>query len=283
MESAPTLVIPTAVDQFEKKISNAIGEVVRTCYSEINSSTENYDKAIAKLHKQNAELREFLAKAQHELVSIFDDLQSEIKKNNGQLKGSTILEIFVDKLVESNIYNDSKKIDCDKLSPLFTWRYSLKKSIQRVIDVMKETLDKKTVIFSSSQQLPEKLRDQLVLVCKEYNFEIEGLKGRKLNDSSDEIIEKKLADSLGALNSIVNEVISMHSDIENLRIHDAVELLMRGYLDYLQRGVQNLAPEWNLSISYCDLETLENPKIQPANIRASVKNAERKEKILWTF
>jgi hypothetical protein len=70
----PTLVIPSIVKRFEKEVSDAIGEAVRTCYSELNSSEAAYNQACERLRLQNTALREFLDKAKQTLNEPFDSL-----------------------------------------------------------------------------------------------------------------------------------------------------------------------------------------------------------------
>jgi len=76
----PTLVIPTIVQRFDKEASHAIGEVIRTCYSELNSSQEKYERACELLIKQNAELREFLDRTKETLCEPFNELIEKLKK-----------------------------------------------------------------------------------------------------------------------------------------------------------------------------------------------------------
>jgi hypothetical protein len=91
-EHFPTLMIPSIVKRFEKEVSDAIGEAVRTCYSELNSSEEAYNQAKELLTKQNAELREFLDRAKQTLIEPFDSLKEELKSEG--LNAGVALETF---------------------------------------------------------------------------------------------------------------------------------------------------------------------------------------------
>jgi stress response protein SCP2/GTPase Era involved in 16S rRNA processing len=270
----PTLVIPTIVQRFEKEVSDAIGEVARICYSEMNSSKEDYEKACELLHRQNAELCGFLDQAQQTLKNAFDNLLDDLKKNPGDKED--IFEFFAEDLLKTEIYRG--RITSSKLNPLYSCFTNLRSSAEDVIHAMKQTLDSpNNRNFSSTfvEQLPERLQQKLESACTDYKT------ARKKDNEKD--FEKQLNNFFYELNLVVNEVITMKSDVENNRIYDAVELLMKHYLNYLQEGVEKRASQWNLSIGHHVLKELTKPAIKTIRLTGDVENTGKTEKRWYTI
>jgi hypothetical protein len=278
----PTLVIPSIVKRFEKEVSDAIGEAVRTCYSELNSSEEDYKKAEELLHKQNAELREFLGSAKQTLIEPFDYLAGELKKSTT----STALEIFSESLHETEIYQG---LDENKLNPLFSWQSNLKTSALGVLAGMRNSLDKGYPSFkdTSVEMLPSSLQKQLADACQSYSKSSQTFKEleqkKELNGNLDDMVSIFFTDFIKKINEVVGSALDSQSKLENKRIHGTVELLMKQYLDYLRNGIAEIAPEWNLSISDSILDTLNTPEINPISLNVDISDTTRKEGIGWTL
>ena len=264
----PTLVIPTIVQKFEEEVSDAVGEIVRTCYSEINSSKEDYEKACELLHSQNAELREFLSEAQQMLTNSFDNLLDDLKKNP---ESEEAFEFFVEELLSTDIYRD--KISKEKISPLYTCFENIRMPANNVINDMEQILRNGSPEFLG--QLPEGLQKKLSSVCHQYN--------KAKESGKEENFEHNLSQFFSELNFVVNEVITIKSGIENSRIYDAIELLMKHYLNYLQEGVNKRASQWNLSIGHHILKELDKPEIQTIQLTGDVEIKSREDGIWWTL
>ena len=264
----PTLVIPSIVKRFEKEVSDAIGDTVRTCYSELNSSEEAYNRACERLHLQNSELREFLDKAKQTLSEPFDYLAEALKKNDPQ--HGKILQKFVKQLLGIEIYQGV--LTDEKLAPLFSWRNNLRQSSVDILDAMKQSVDAGRRDFSNTtvESLPERVQQQLASACNDYG-------------KSNTNLDRQLEHFLNELNSIIDEVITMQSELENSRIHDTVELLMTEYLNYLRTGITKIAPEWNLTIGDYVLDTLAKPEIKPARLKGKIEDHSYEERIWWTL
>jgi flagellar capping protein FliD len=264
----PILVIPSIVKRFEKEVSDAIGEALRTCYSELNSSEEAYNQACERLHLQNSELREFLDKAQQTLSEPFDYLAAALKKNDHQ--HGKILQKFVKQLLETEVYQGV--LTDEKLAPLFSWRFNLRQSSVDILDAMKKSVDTRKRDFSKTtvENLPERLQQQLASACKDYC------------DGSGNL-DNQLENFLNELNNIVDEVITMQSELENSRIHDTVTLLMTEYLNYLRDGIATIAPEWSLTIGDYVLDTLARPEIKPARLKGKLDKHSYEERIWWSL
>ncbi|MDP3009172.1 MAG: dynamin family protein [Methylococcales bacterium] len=281
----PTLVIPTIVQNFEKEVSDAIDEMVLTCYSQLNSSGKAYEKAEELLHKQNAELREFLDKSRKTLIKPFDYLAEELKKTQKSSMANR-LELFVEDLLETEIYQG--RLTEDKLSPLFDWEYQLRTSASGVLDAMKNSLDKGYPYFqgTSVEMLPKHLQDDIATACKSYSDFSKHLsqqeKDEKLDGGLDSVVNLTFDNFLEKINKVVPATLKIQSELENKRIHDTLEILMKQYLNYLRSGIEYIAPEWSLSISDSLLDTVETPKIE-IELSIDMQNKTRKEGIGWTL
>jgi len=274
----PILVIPSMVKRFEAQVSDAIGELVRTSYSQLNSSEAAFKVAQEKLYKQNAELQTFLSRAKQQLLEPITSLAEELKKN--QSVGMT-LEIFIEDLLDTEIYQG--RLNEDKLLPLTLWQYQLRNSATAVLEVMKQSLDKDYASFAGTpvESLPKSLQYQLANICENYALD---LQMPKITDGLQEnVIKKKLELFLNGLNRVVNGCLELQSRQENKRIHDAMDLLMKVYLQYLQDGIDCIAPEWNLSIGESVLDDLNPPEIRPVCLQAELENHSREERIWWTL
>jgi stress response protein SCP2 len=268
----PTLVIPTIVEQFEQEVSGAIGEVVRTCYSEINSSIADYEKTIALLHEQNEELRDFLDNAKNTLQEAFDNLLEDLKKNPSN---EEIFEFLAEDLLATDIYRG--RISRDKLNPLYSCFSNIRVSLDSIIRGVEQTLVSNKRNFSNTtiDQLPERLQNQILSVC---NIYIEAS-----NKKDQSYLEHQLDTFLNEMNIIANEVITIKSDTENSRIYDTVELLMKHYLNYLQEGVEERAAQWNLSIGHHVLKELPKPAIRPIKLKGQLEEKSREEGLWYTL
>ncbi|SJM94129.1 hypothetical protein CRENPOLYSF2_3770009 [Crenothrix polyspora] len=200
--------IPSIVKRFEKEVSDAIGEAVRTCHSELNSSGEAYEKAEQLLHKQNAELREFLGSAKQTLIEPFDYLADELKKN--QISSELALEIFSESLFETEIYQG---LDNDKLIPLFGWQSNLKTSALGALAGMRNSLDKGYPSFkdTSVEMLSSGLQKQLATACQSYSdfskFLKEQEKQKKLDGTLDGVVNNQLTLFINTLNDVVGSAL----------------------------------------------------------------------------
>jgi Dynamin family len=265
----PTLVIPTIVQRFEEEVSDAVGDFVRTCYSELNSSKEDCEKACELLDKQDAELRGFVDQAEKTLTETFTNLLMDLKKDSSN---ETILEYLAEDLLKTDIYQG--RLSSEKLNPLCSWLSNLRKSTFGVLGYMKQTLDpdQRNVSGISVEKLPGHLQQQLSLACTDYS--------NAIKKNTESLFEKQLSTFLSRLNNVVNEVIAKQSDVENKRIYEAIELLMT---HYLREGVEKIAPQWNLSIGDHILKSLNTPEIKTITLAGKIENKSGKERIWYTL
>ena len=273
----PTLVIPTIVNNFDSKVSKIIGEAVRTCHSEMNSSKEAYQQACELLQKQNAEMREFLSKSMFTLSAPFNSFAEEVKKNS---YNSMLYEELTENLVALDIYNG--RLTQEKLSPLYTWQSNLRVWTLDILVAMKQSLNANGNRYFSKtkvEMLPKRLQDSLGAACDYYSLAM------KRNDEIK--FESQLSFFLSQLNSVIGEALEIQSKLENSRIHDCMDLIMKHYLDYLREGIKKLALEWNLTLGYHILDELQPPKLRPFSFDTQIQNKSkvesRKERNPWTL
>ncbi|MCX7107646.1 MAG: dynamin family protein [Methylococcales bacterium] len=283
----PTLVIPTIVQNFEKEVGYAIGELSRTCYSELNSSEETYAKARELLIRQNSELREFIAQANSSLIEPIEYLKEELKKNPGSI--SNALEIFSEALFETKIYQGT--LTEEKLTPLFSWNANIKTQALGVLTAVKQSLIAGHRDFKNTtvENLPNHLQLELANECHEYLHFYTKIKLKEeqqlLNGNSDLNVTQTLNHFLESINKVVHNVITIYSSLENKRIHDTIDLLMKHYLDYLRNNIKTIAPEWNLSINNSILNNLHTPEIYFFDLKTHAQNSTREVHygFLWLF
>ena len=269
----PTLVIPSIVQRFEDEVKDAIGEAARTCSVQLNNSEKDFVQICEELYRQNSDLRNFLQDAKAALQKPFSCLKESAE--NSHLDYGQRMEIFVFDLLDTEIYKNA--LGEDKLAPLTGWRENLSKSALDVLGGMKKSVLAGKRDFSGTNlgQFPGRLQDQMAAACNDY------CKAIKNNIESE--FDGQLHNFLYELNRVIDEVMAIQSGLENNRIHDAIELLMTKYLDYIRSGIKRIAPDWNFIISDYMLTTLEKPKIESANLRGKVENHTREERIWWTL
>lgn len=266
----PILVIPTIVKNFEKEADSVVGDVMRTCYSQLHSSKEDYEQACADLIRQNAELRQFLAQSKQILLEPFNDLIEGLKKRDTDL--IMLLNIFAEELVKTEIFQG--KITADKLRPLASWQTQLKINSIDIFAGVKQSLDSKRRNFTNTQadRLSEREQQRLGMACDYYVMAIEK------NDESR--FDEQLNNFLHEISEVIFNALNNQVRLENSRIHDTVELIMQCYLEYLQDGIAKIAPEWNLEIGCYVLDDSEMQKID-SNLAKNTEVIKDKKTRAW--
>jgi len=264
----PVLVIPSIVQHFEKEADSVVGEVMRTCYSQLNSSKENYEQACADLIRQNAELRQFLAQSKQILLEPFDQLIEALKKKETDL--TILLTIVAEDLAETAVFQG--KITADKLKPLGSWGKELRENSIGILQGVKQSLDDKRRNFTNTQadRLSEREQQRLSMACDYYVMAV------KTNDESR--FEEQLDSFLYQISEVIFNALKNQVRLENSRIHDTVELIMQYYLESLQDGIEKIAPEWNLEIGRYMLNDVKMPEINIARLKAEI---EEKSETRW--
>jgi len=279
----PTLVIPSIVQRFQDEVKDAIGEAARTCNVQLNNSEKDFVQICEELYRQNSDLRDFLQDARAALQKPFSCLKGSAE--NSHLDYGQRMEIFVFDLLDTEIYkfdlHDTEiyknALTENKLAPLTRWREGLQRSASHVLEGMKKSVLAGKRDFSGTNlgQFPGRLQDQLAAACNDYC--------KAINKNNESDFDGQLNNFLYELNRVIDEVMAIQSGLENNRIHDAIELLMTKYLDYIRSGIKRIAPDWNFIISDYMLTTLDKPEIKPANLRGKVENHTREERIWWTL
>jgi GTPase Era involved in 16S rRNA processing len=262
----PTLVIPSIVQRFDKEASHAVGEIMRTCYSQLNSSKEKYGEACSALMRQNAELRQFLDQSKQILLEPFSQLIEGLKKNDIDL--TLLLAIVAEDLAETEVFQG---ITADKLSPLASWRTELRENSIGILQGVKQSLDSGRRNFSNTQadRLSEREQQLLSMACEYYGM------ARKTNDESR--FDEQLENFLSQISEVIFKSLGNQVNQENMRIRDTVELIMKYYLDYLQDGIKDIAPEWNLEIGLYVLNEIKMPEINLSSLEAEVETQYKTE------
>jgi hypothetical protein len=259
-------VIPSIVQRFNKEASHAAGEIMRTCYSQLNSSQEKYEEACSALMRQNAELQQFLDQSKQILLEPFSQLIEGLKKNDIDL--TLLLAIVAEDLAETEIFQG---ITSDKLSPLASWRKELHDKSIGILQGVKQSLDSGRRNFSNTQadRLSEREQQLLSMACDYYGMAI------KTNDESR--FDEQLENFLSQISEVIFKSLGNQVNQENMRIRDTVELIMKYYLDYLQDGIKDIAPEWNLEIGLYVLNEIKMPEINLSSLEAEVETQYKTE------
>lgn len=257
----PVLVIPTIVKNFEKEASKAIGEVIRTCYSELNSSQEKYEQACEMLIKQNTELRQFLDQSKKILIEPFNELIDGLKKNDIDL--DILLRIVAEDLTKTDIFQG--KISTDKLLPLASWRKELRENSIGILQGVKQSLDSKRRDFINTQadRLSECEQQRLSMACEYYAMAVK--------EDNESRFDEQLSNFMVQISEVISIALKNQIRQENSRIHDTIELIMKYHLDYLKEGIESIAPEWNLEIGHYVLNDVKMPEINLSPLESEVE------------
>jgi len=176
----------------------------------------------------------------------------------------------------------------DKLTPLASWQNALSDSSLGILSGVKKSLDCKKRNFTDTEadKLSEREQQLLSGACAYYLMAIQ------INDESR--FDKQLDYFLCQISEAIFNALKNQVRLEHSRIHDAVKLIGQCYLDYLQDGIAEIAPEWNLEIGSYALDAIKMPEINIVQIKADVENKsetryrDKKRKVkkwysLWLF
>lgn len=248
----PTLVIPSIVHVFDKEVGAVVGDVFRTCYSELNSSEQTYQEACEILFKQHAELKEFIGKSTQVLLEPFQSLAEESKKNSDNW--ATSVETCAENLVASNLFKSD--ITKSTFFPLSDWESLLRKNAIGVMAGVEQALNTNNPNnFSGTvaDKLSKRLRQELSNACDYYLLAIAKDDEHRAKEQLDAFMSK--------INSVIGEHLSYIANQENMRVEKMFFKIMENYISYIQDNFEHMFPEWGLSIAGQVLSEMPPPKI----------------------
>nr|WP_245619801.1 dynamin family protein [Methylomicrobium agile] len=268
-------------DEFEKRPESKRESLLEFIKSggELQKSDAN-SVVTSYLLASDGELNYLLA-SDGELKELVEKIIS-YKKELDALSMDSVLDIFIEGLLDTEIFQS--RLDENKLRPLSDWEFQLRKSATEVLDAMKQSLVNGSPSFAgtSVENLPKSLQDHLAFICKRYARDLKDFSQISDNSRKDDI-QESLDMFLDGLNNIVTECLELQSQQESKRIHDAMDLLMKTYLRYLQAGIDGIAREWNLNMGESVLDGLSPPEIGPVRLQSELKSDWRDERIWWTL
>jgi len=295
-----TLIIPPSVQRFTNAVEAAIGESSRTCYSELNSSNENYQAAVNQLYEKNTNLKQFLAQSSAALIGPFEEFtknlskkNAEITQNSGDKKQKTAdsyLSHYMELAIEELAENYQNRISSEKLGRLYLWHEELSFWARSTLDGVWQSIKSKKKNFSNTQaeHLPEGLQNRLEQVCstlwKSEFLTVHGKDMRTLDQSEKQKAEKMktvLNDFSREIATILAEILQKRSQRELHRIQEALERLLHVYLDEIRVGVKDIAPEWGLSIGRNLLDDIPPPELKPPLLTVGVQTRTENERNPW--
>lgn len=269
----PTLVIPSIVHVFDKEVGAVVGDVFRTCYSELNSSEQTYQEACEILFKQHAELKEFIGKSTQVLLEPFQSLAEESKKNSDNW--ATSVETCAENLVASNLFKSD--ITKSTFFPLSDWESLLRKNAIGVMAGVEQALNTNNPNnFSGTvaDKLSKRLRQELSNACDYYLLAIAKDDEHRAKEQLDAFMSK--------INSVIGEHLSYIANQENMRVEKMFFKIMENYISYIQDNFEHMFPEWGLSIAGQVLSEMPPPKIlAPQVVADTVEKTKIKTEIYF--
>lgn len=230
-----TLVLPPMLADLQGKINGLTGEWLRLANAEIIETEEGCQKALSELESTSMRLEHLLDTASAALVNGLDDED---------------LEQSCYQLLKNAPY---QQLSIDTLHPLYSWRSDSKKVMQSIIDGAIKFL--KTADHSGTEmdRLPAILHKRLEEDCKAFknsNYPLQGsTMSKSWNDEELKKYSKSLADFSIALSTVITEYFDKRIFPQQLeRIKEALNTLLNQHLHFLQENINEIAPNWGLSL-----------------------------------
>jgi GTPase Era involved in 16S rRNA processing len=255
----PQLVIPQIIERFNIAAGNAIAEWANQITTAIlNSSEERYQQECENILHIRSSLDRFLEISNINLKKPFEEISITIKESAKKLDDDPMnpLKKKLGELQNKKPYNELGT----KLSPFYLWEFEFKKGINLVLDAVARSLETGRVdlespylkkVNAANVNLLARNLNRLVNLGYTDSVAKEGKtieakteeEKNKLKELNEELNELSIH-----LNIIIGDVIKQISKQELDRIYQAMSELFSCHLSYLERGVNDIAP--NMAIKF---------------------------------
>ncbi|HEY9631578.1 MAG TPA: dynamin family protein [Coleofasciculaceae cyanobacterium] len=250
----PQLVIPQVIERFNIAAGNAIAEwATQTITAILSSSEEHYQKECENVIQIKSDLDHFLQISNEKLRKPFDDIA---KKKVSDPNFLLILEGTIKKLQSTEPYNEIG----EKLFPLYGWEIALSKCRKGVLEEVISSLRSGKVNLNNPNlkkadgryvSLLEKNLKRLIDLGYTASVAEDGETRNAVTDEDKKNL-KQLNEELGQLSInlslLMENILEQVADQEIKRMYEAVTELFGCYLDFLEKGASDRAP--NLMIKF---------------------------------
>ncbi|BAY52349.1 hypothetical protein NIES2134_100430 [Thermostichus vulcanus NIES-2134] len=174
-------------------------------------------------------------------------------------------------------WRDKIKPDREKLPPIYTWKREVVSSIEQLLEQVYLSIEGGKVDFSADvnlkqlpppdqkyvQELEETLREFIEFInAIGYNcadVAEQGMTIRQETQGDDKIskFQSIIQDIQKRLSEVVKVLVKSVLDREQGRIYDALSLLFRNHLEYLQESAQRIAPELGIQFPMSTLSQVQ--------------------------
>jgi predicted GTPase len=279
----PQLVIPQMIEKFNDEAANAISQwSVQTTSAILSLLTSGKNGSIERIEGIKISLNVLLSSSILSLKAPFNKVKQSENKIDELQKVIASLEIL-----EGDFQDLFKSV---KLEPLYSWQATLHKLRDKLLEVVTEyfTLGISLETRSDLNPLLEYIRkDEL----KALETNLERLKNlgyigatKELNNPSKDT-RKAWEDNLNslkiALESTAQKIIQRKLNLDKGRIIDSLKSLYDGYIDCLEKAVNDQAPELGIKLSKSALSVTISELTVEVVFSENIKTEKTNRQFLW--
>ncbi|MDV3002048.1 MAG: hypothetical protein N5P05_003654 [Chroococcopsis gigantea SAG 12.99] len=250
----PQLVIPQIIDKFHTSAGNAVAEwAVQTTQAILKSSEEEYKRECERIVDIRLSLQRFLKLNHQKLREPFEKIDANLKKFiDGEPEEDPIvfIETQINQLTDIPPYDTLK----DVLFPIYGWRNELAQAIERVLTTVAQSIAsgqvqiEDTNLKKANQRYVNLLENNLRRIIHLGYTSTIAKNGKKIEAKTDQ--EKNNLNNLNHelnelgihLSLIMEDVLEQVCEQELNRTHEAIEQLFHCHLNFLELGVNEIAP-----------------------------------------
>lgn len=273
------LVLPPLQEELKSKINGPVGDLLRHANAQLADSEQKCREALERLGKQNEQLKQLFSHSTQQLAIIVeeDDLEEACYT-----------------LLEQAPY---KNLSPDALASLYDWDENIKRAMAGVIAGAVSYLQTDDFGATAAEHLPVLLKSRLCRECYKFKKSKYPLTGNKIgtfwNESDLDAFGVALWEFCQANSEILTSYVEQTILPQELgRIKEALNTLLIQHINYLQNQINQIVPDWGLTLSTKNLlATRElfahNPSIKlDFSLTAEISKDTEEESnpwLLWLF
>jgi hypothetical protein len=279
----PQLVIPQMIEEFNNEAANAISQwSVQTTSAILSLLTSGKNGSIERIEGIKISLNALLSSSILSLKAPFNKVKQSENKIDELQKVIASLERS-----QGDFQDLFKSV---KLEPLYSWQATLHKLRDKLLEVVTEYFTQGISLETRSDlnTLLEYIRKD-ELKALETNLErlknlgYIGAKKELTNPSKD--TRKAWEDNLNslkiALENTAQKIIQRKLNLDKGRIIDSLKLLYGGYIDCLEKAVEEQAPELGIKLSKSALAVTVSELTVEVIFSESIKTEKINKQFLW--
>ncbi|KPQ39903.1 MAG: Dynamin family [Phormidium sp. OSCR] len=278
-DNFPQLVLEELMAQFKEDGGNAVIEwSQQTLQALLQSSKEKYEQEVEQLKHIRHALEQFLGEGAKEIRRPFEELEEKLKERLGdnQTPGGEsdvidLLENLPEKLGSIPRYSGL----VEPLIPLRGWNRELRRNVNTVLESVASSLEDQsinleepvfTLVNYEHKKALEKDLETLNTVGYSGSLARKGGSKKVTSDADKQNlrdINKSLNQLSVSLSHVLEDVIQATYTVESGRMYSALSCLFTHYLNEMETGCHNLAPDYGINFPKHSLAQIDVSRESP--------------------